>query len=804
MALPVRAQQPTPEQAARLLRERPDLASQVQQRIGSSGLTPDQIRSRLRAAGLPDTLLNQFLPGGKPTDAVPGSEVLDAMRLLGIVSPEDADSLTPFFLSDSARAQLDSTRGVGDSARLKLFGLEVFRNRTTQFQPSLTGPVDAGYRLGPGDVLVLILTGDVELAHTLEVTREGFVVVPQVGQLFVNNLTLGQLEDLLYTRLGRVYSGVRRGDDATTRFQVTVARLRTVQVFVVGDVMQPGSYQVSSAGTVLTALYAAGGPTENGNFRRIEVRRVGALVDSLDLYDYLLQGNAAHDIRLETGDVVFVPVRGSRVAMTGRVTRPAIYELLPGETLRDVVQAAGGFDPTALQRRIQIARILPPAQRQGSGRERVVIDLDEREFTDGVVPPFPMAPADSVTVFAVAERETRFVTVMGNVWIPGRVGRRDGMRLSEAVRLAGGSKADTYRSQISLSRLLPDSTRIQLRSAFQDSTDAVTPDLVLQDEDEITVFSRTNFRPIRYVVVTGAVRTPGRIPYREGMTLRDAVLEADGVTEGAYLLEAEVARLPEDRSRGAVAVSIRAPLDSTYLFERDNEGRYLGPPGLPAPARGAPEFPLEPYDNVLILRQPDWELQRSVVINGMVRFPGTYTLLSRTERITDLLERAGGLNREAYPGGVEFFRRQGDQGRIGIDLPRVLQDHGFRDNLVLVSGDSVVIPEYNPVVRVIGAVNQPVAVSWAPGKNLDFYVASAGGYSRVADPGRAFVTQPSGRVESVKRRFLFADGVPRPLPGSTILVPERDPADKRDVLPIIGGIASILGSIVAVIAVSTR
>lgn len=803
-AVPSHAQQPTPEQAARLLRERPDLAAQVQQRIGSSGLSPDQIRSRLRAAGYPDTLLNQFLPGGKPSEVQPGTDILEAIRLLGIVSPEDADSLAPFFLTDSARAELDSLRAKKDSTKLELFGLAVFRSRTTQFQPSLAGPVDPGYRLGPGDVLVLILTGDVELAHTLEITREGFVVIPQVGQLFVNNLTLGQLEDLLYARLGRVYSGVRRGAAATTRFQVTVARLRTVQVFVVGDVVRPGSYQISSAGTVLTALYAAGGPTENGNFRRIEVRRGGALIDSLDLYDYLLRGNSAHDVRLETGDVVFVPVRGPRVAVAGKVTRPAIYEILPAETLRDLIQAAGGFDPSALQRRIQIARILPPAERQGNGRERVVIDLDERQFNGGVVPPFPMAAADSVTVFAVAERETRFVTVEGNVWTPGRVGRSEGMRLSEAVRLAGGTKSDTYRSQISISRLQPDSTRIQLRAAFQDSSDLVTPDLVLQDEDQITIFSRTNFRPERYIVVTGAVRKPGRIPYRDGMTLRDAVLEADGVTEDAYLQEAEVARLPEDRSGGKVAVTMRTPLDSTYLFEKDREGRYNGPPGLPAPAAGAPEFSLEPYDNVLILRQPDWELQRSVVIGGKVRFPGTYSLLTRTERLSDLLQRAGGLTTDAYPAGVEFFRSQSGQGRIGIDLPAVLRNPRFRDNLVLVAGDSVVIPEYSPVVRVLGAVNQPVAVSWAPGKNLEYYVASAGGYSRIADPGRAFVTQPSGRVESVKRRFLLADGLPKPLPGAVVLIPERDPNAKKDLLPLIGGIASILGSIVATIAVATR
>ncbi len=801
---------PSPAEAQRMLNERPELAEQIRQRIGASGLTRQQVRARLRAAGYPENLLDNYLEGADTTRVLrPGSDVLDAVRVLGIVSVEEADSL--YFLTDSAQAVRDSLRADSLASKglgLQVFGLSLFHRSTSLFIPALAGPVDANYRLGPGDGLVLILTGDVELAHELTVTREGFVAIPQVGQLYVANLTLSELEDLLYARLGRVYSGVRRGAGATTRFSISVARLRAVQVFVAGDVARPGSFQLSAAGTAMTALYAAGGPTENGSFRRIEIRRAGKLADSLDLYDYLLRGDNRHDARLENGDVIFVPVRGTQVKLTGKVIRPAIYELAPSETLRDLIQAAGGFDADALRRRVQVDRILPAAQRQPGGRDRVVIDLSSDQFVDGFGPAFPLAPGDSVAVFAVADRRRNVISVVGNVWTPGAIGHSPGMRLSEAIRLAGGPKPDVYVGQILVSRLQNDSTRLQLRSSFADSTGRITDDLVLLEDDEVTVFSRSSFRPLRYVVLTGAVRKPGRLPYREGMTLRDAILQLEGLTEDALLSEAEIARMPEDSSRaqGRVARTFRVALDSTYVFDRDPvTGRYLGPPGRSAPSGGASEVTLQPYDNVLIFRQPEWELQRTVVIEGQVRFPGRYALITRTDRLVDLIQRAGGLSKEAYPTGVRFFRSSDRGGRIGIDLPKALEDPAFRDNLILSGGDSIVIPEYIPVVYVRGAVNAPMSVTYVKGKSLDYYINSAGGYHRDADRNRTYATQPSGKVESVNKNWWFLpDSKPEPLAGAEVFVPEKDPTDKKDWLGFAGAIAQIVASLTAVVVVVLR
>jgi protein involved in polysaccharide export with SLBB domain len=283
------------------------------------------------------------------------------------------------------------------------------------------------------------------------------------------------------------------------------------------------------------------------------------------------------------------------------------------------------------------------------------------------------------------------------------------------------------------------------------------------------------------------------------MTLRDAVLEANGLRVDAYLKEAEVARLPQDRSQGQVANTVRVPLDSSYIFDRAPDGAYLGPPGLPAPATGAQEFVLNPYDNVLIFAQPQWELQRLVWVTGQVNFPGHYALNTLNERLTDIIARAGGLTSEAYPTGVEFFRAKQSQGRIGVDLPRSLKDPAYHDNLILVGGDSIHIPEYNPVVQVRGAVNAPVAVTWVKGKNVDFYVQAAGGYSERADKGRAYVTQPSGKLESVKRRFLLPDGKPEPLAGGVIQVPDRTPKSGPGTLALVGTIATLLTAFATVL-----
>jgi polysaccharide export outer membrane protein len=580
--------------------------------------------------------------------------------------------------------------------------------------------------------------------------------------------------------------------------------------------VRPGAYQISSAGTVLTALYAAGGPTTNGSFREVTIRRGEKLVDSLDLYQYLVHGMNPTNVRLENGDVVFVPVHGGLVAIAGRVLRPAIYELLPTETLRDAIAYAGGFDPSAGTARVTIQRILPPASRGPDGRARVVIAVGADQFSGGVAPAVPMAPGDSVTVHPVADRRRGFVTVRGNVFVEGEVGFTEGMKLSDAIRLAGGARPDVYLPRILVTRMREDSSLVQLRSAFADSTGRVTDDLALEDQDEIRIFSRTTFRVERYVAVVGAVRRPGRVPFREGMTMRDVILLADGLTQDARL-EAEVARLPESRAPGALAETVRVPLDSSYFQ------------GHAVPAGGGPgDAPLQPYDNVLIPREGEFSLQRTVVVGGQVKSPGRYSLRSKTERLADVIARAGGLTPEAYAGGIRFYRayagntatgtdrlpvldsaaRRRDSlppglpERVGIDLPRVLKDPKFRDNIILAGGDSIYIPEYDPIILVQGAVNSPGPVAYVPGKNLDWYVSAAGGYTQAGDSRHSYVTQPNGEREGVKRKAVLADEVPKPLAGAVVFVPQKTAQEPgSNVLGVIATAAQVIATLATLIVV---
>jgi polysaccharide export outer membrane protein len=806
----VAAQQParpTPDQARAMLAN-PQVVERLRQSIVTSGMTRDQIRARLRAEGYPEDLLDAYLPGAAGAAGAPGADVFNAVELLGIADSADVEVLqtlqgSPFseFMRDSldrmreARRRYLQRADVADSmARVdsgyNIFGLDVFDSPRTQFTPSVSGPIDANYRLGAGDQLVLILTGDVESAHELNVTREGFVVIPQVGQIHVANLTLGDLENLLFARLGRVYSGVRRGPGATTKFSISVARLRNIQVFVLGDVHSPGSYTISGAGTAISALYAAGGPTAQGTLRSVLVRRGNALASTLDLYDYLLRGDASNDVRLESGDIVFVPPRGLRARVVGEVVRPATYELKASESLADLIRAAGGFQADASRRRIQIERILPPEQRTADGRDRVTIDIESDQGSNGSPLAVPVQAGDVVRVFRVASRVRNTVVVEGNVWSPGRQGISPGMTIADAVDLAGGLKPDVYLGQVLVDRLRPDGSRVQLRAAFGDTSGIVVGDFPLLEDDVIRVFSLTDFRPDRYVTIGGAVRHSGRYPYRQGMTVRDLVLLAGGLEESAYLKEAEIARLPEDRTGAQTAQDIRIPLDSTYLFERKPGEPYLGAPGLPASANGAPEVLLIPYDNVLIKHQPSWELQRTVTIAGEVNFPGTYALRQRDERLADLIAHAGGLTAEAYPEGTQFMRMQGDIGRVAIDVPHALRRRNSPDNLLLMHGDSIVIPRRSSVVTVRGAVNAPTVVAYVPGRDLDYYISQAGGPTRDADNRRAFVTQPNG-----KRETKGWGRAPRPMPGSLVEVPVLDAAHRTNWIQTIATITPVLISL---------
>lgn len=810
--------------------QRPGVGEQLRQRILQSGLTPDQIRARLRAAGYPENLVDAYLaPGSGQSTPQPTPEVLRAAGALGLGDLLTLDTIpllhdsirltrSDSFLLDTLDFVIgrDSIPTVRDSLGLRrldtagvraladrlrrprVFGLDVFRRSTNQFAVATSGPVDLGYRLGPGDELVLILTGEVEQLHQVAVTREGFIVIPQVGQISVANLTMAQLRTVLQQRLGRVYSGVRSG---STSFDVTVTRVRVNQVYVTGEVVRPGAYAVSAIGTVLNALYQAGGPTERGTFRRLRVMRGDRLVATLDLYDYLLGGGSEDDVRLESGDVVFVPPYGTRVTVEGRVLRPAIYELAEGEGLRELVTMAGGLQPDAHTGRANIERTLPPEERGAGGRDRTVIDVDLTAALQPSAPPLPLRPNDRVRVFAIAQPLRNRILVRGDVWQPGPVAVTPGMRLSNALLAAGGPRNDAYLQRAHIFRLMPDSSRVLIPVDIRELVDTaggVRPgraagvagrDPEINEFDEITVYSRTEFRPTRQISVFGSVQRPGPLAFADSMTLRDAIILAGGLRDEAYLLEAEISRLPDVPGGDSLAMIIRVPLDSSYVLDRTGYMRR-------ATNSSAPDRILEPFDNVFIRRLPRFTLQRNVIVSGEVRFPGRYTITREDERISDLLQRAGGFTEGAYVRGAQFNRAENRAGRVGIDLERVMREPGYRDNLILLAGDSLHVPLYQPVVQVEGAVNSPVAVAFVPGRNARYYVDRAGGFARSADKGRTYIVQPNGSVMRGSQRVE---------PGARIVVPGKlDTGQRTDWPALLTGITGLLTSVITIIVVSRR
>jgi polysaccharide biosynthesis/export protein len=571
-----------------------DVRARVIAQVRASGLTSDQIRARLKSMGFSDDIINQILGVGGSDSLSISTDFLSAARALGVRDSTSGDStrfagdnqallasIQNAIQNDTVRNEIErilnarALRPAGGDSGFAVFGRDVFARKTTQFDPAINGPLPPEYRIGTGDRFTVALSGDLNQTQDLIVGRDGNAFLTGVGPITAANLTFNQLRSLVSSRLATLYSGISTGRVTVSLIPTT---LGTNQVFVLGDVKTPGAYAVSRLGTVLTALYAAGGPSDEGNGRAIDVKRNGDVVATVDLYDYLLSGTTKTDVRLNNGDVVFVRPRGPRIRVAGAVVRPATYELKSGENLGDAIRMAGGFLPEAEHRRLQIERVVPVSERQRVGSDKEVIDISSPTLAT------PVEAGDVVHVYRIADRIANDISVEGlGVWHPTRIAFVDGMRLSQAIQGAGGVKPDAYLGAVQISRLQPDSTRRLTRVGMRPDGKPAD-DIALMPHDLVTVYSIGEFRTQRFISVGGAVRKPADIPYQEGMTLRDAIMAAGGLEESALLDHAEIARLPESRANGVTATTIPVALDSTYLFERGPDGRYLGPPGVQAPA----------------------------------------------------------------------------------------------------------------------------------------------------------------------------------------------------------------------------
>lgn len=676
-------------------------------------------------------------------------------------------------------------------SHLEIFGRELFIRPTTQFQPVTTGPVDPSYRLAPGDQVMLVLTGDVEVSHTLEVTRDGTILVPQVGVLTVQGMSLQEVEDLLYERMSRVFTGVGRGPGATTQFSATMGRLRSNQVFLAGEMERPGAYLVSSVSTVFSALYAARGPNENGSYRQLQLRRGGEVVRTVDVYEYLLRGDSRNDVRLEQGDILFAPLAGRQIAVDGAVRRPAIYELRENEDLRDLLRFAGGLSATASISRIQIDRVLPPAQRRGAV-ERVLVDVDLGELARGR--PIRLEDHDIVQVFSVTGERRNRVTVQGEVRRPGMVEWSPGMQLADVIERAEGLSPSAYTLRAHIYRLNEQDRTRTLIAAPLGTGGRPGANVPVIDRDSIVIYSVASLRLPATVSIRGWVKAPGVYALAEGMSVRDLILAAGGFAEGADTTGVDLARPLNGAGGDTIASVARVGLEDGGNAGGRGRSGVESTVWLPT----GREYRLQHMDEVLVRLEPGHEPARIVYVRGEVVSPGPYALESRQTRLMDVLDKAGGLSPQADPAALRVVR---DSLPVGTDYQRARRNRGSRFNLALESGDSIIVPALDRTVQVRGAVAFATRVLYAPGLSLEDYIAQAGGYDRLADRGRVSVIYPNGE-RATKRRQLIGTITPSVRPGSMIYVParpEREPTDLGDAITkVMAGLTTAVSIFLAI------
>jgi protein involved in polysaccharide export with SLBB domain len=668
---------------------------------------------------------------------------------------------------------------------LKRFGQEIFTLKPTTFEPLAFGPVSPDYLLGPGDEIIVSVWGAQEMNTRGTINREGFVVLPDVGQVPANGYTLGAFKQQLEKRLSRIYSGIGKDGRGRTSVDVSLGKLRSMQVFVLGDVVQPGNYTLSATSTVMNALFYAGGPTPKGSLRDVRVLRNNQVVHSADLYGYLARGERGQDHKLENGDVVFVPPAPRVVSVEGEVRRPAEYELRQGESLADLLDIAGGLTSTAYRARVQIERIIPFQERDPLKQEdRRIIDLDLR----GTGADVGLLDGDQVRVFRRRDILKNTVKLVGPaVYKPGTYEHRAGMTVADLIDQAGGLLGDAYTGWAHLVRTRDNRTK-ELRSF--DLAAALRRDpranIQLEQRDEVQVFSLSDVRDQEMVSIQGLVRRPGPYELFEGMTITDLIVKAGGLKESAYRIRAEVSRIdPRSISDGKSAELLYAALGDSMNTESE-----------------AAKFRLEKNDIVFVREIPNWGMQENIWLTGEVKFPGMYSLTSKSERLSSVVDRAGGLESTAYLQAAAFYRRKDNTGRMAIDFEQALSSKGKRRSkydLVLTASDSIHIPREPKTVKVTGEVGFPASVLWEEGRDMDYYIDQAGGLLATADKDKISVVMANGRVE--RPGFMRT---PQPDAGGMIRVPRKPEEKDRETLKSMAQIVSILSGAATTIYLISR
>ncbi|MFD3393121.1 SLBB domain-containing protein [Aquirufa sp. OSTEICH-129V] len=638
---------------------------------------------------------------------------------------------------------------VANNIDKNIFGSTLFNNELMTFEPNLRIATPKNYQLGPEDELNIAIFGDVLDNFKVKVSPEGTVKILNIAPIYVNGLTIEVASERIISRLRQLYQGLNKPGSGSSA-QVTLGNVRSIKVTITGEAQMPGTYTVSSLSTIFNALYLAGGPSKNGSYRSIKLIRGNKIIRTLDLYDFLLKADQTDNIHLNDQDVIRISDYENRVEVSGEVKRPMTFEMTKGETFKDLLKFAGGFTEKAYTYTINV--------RRNTSREIKLLNI-----TQGEVENFLTQNGDKYTIGQIIERYENRIELEGAVFRPGMYALENGLStIKELFKKAEGVREDAFLNRATITRKKenfdPEIISFDLGKVLRGEV----ADIPLQREDVIKVFSVKNLREKRVVNITGEVNQPGEFDYKEGMKVADLILLAKGLKESASFSNLELAR----RIINHGANQENANKIEIINFEIDGD--------LKISNKGS-QLVLQPFDIISIRRAPSYEEQRSVKVLGMVNYPGSYAIQTNKQKISDVLERAGGLRIEGYLEGAKLLR---NGITVGVNLKEVLSNPNSQENLQLMAGDELMIPRLLQTVKLNGAVQNPLAVSYKESFTLKDYVAEAGGYSILANKKQIYVTYANG-VSNQIRKFLIFKKNPRIEPGAEITIPALPESSKK-------------------------
>ncbi|MBC6409694.1 MAG: SLBB domain-containing protein [Ekhidna sp.] len=780
---------------------------QIQQfldKVKENGLTLEQAELIAKQRGVSSFQLSKF------RDRIRLLQADSSRREFINISPnrsrkkiEEGDNLYSFLLFPS-----DSLQGKG--SKLKIFGMDIFRRLDINFEPSLNAATPEGYILGTGDEIIIDVFGASEITYQQFISPNGKILIRGVGPVSLGGLTVRQAKVRLFNRLSTIYSGLK-GQSPNTFINVSIGDIRSIRVNVVGAVTQPGTYTISSFSTAFNVLYSAGGPGENGSMREIQIIRKGEKIATLDIYKYLFLGEDSQNPQLLDQDIVLVKPYLNRVKLAGNVKNPAIYELKEDETVDFLLSVSGGFSEKAFKESITIDRV--------GKKEKRIKTVNVEHFSLEQI-----QNGDSIFVTSLMDTYSNRIRIQGAVNRPGIHELTKELSLSKVISLAGGLREDAYLKRGNIIRLT-DSLRLTNLTFDVKEVTKGNQDILLSPEDLIVINSIFDLEEKKLVTIQGQVQIPGDYPFVSDMSVEDLIKLAGGLKENANVKNVEVARrLLADNDLSKSSDIFTFPINKDLSVNEQ-----------------ASSFKLMPFDIVLIKSTQLVRDQKTVKIEGEVKYPGFYALETNEDKISDLLKRAGGLTIYGYAEGAYLIRRTDYYGfnseteeipaksdllegelfkaqqirdlllkdsisdtneliekqRIGINLPKILEQPNSKFDLILKNGDLISIPQKLETVRVRGEVLYPNTVKFTKGASFKKYISASGGFSSKAKVGKSYVIYANGSAQRTKNFLLFKN-FPSVKPGADILIPVKKEQVKLSSTEIVG-IASGLASLAFIV-----